>query len=193
MTEIEDPRRKVTRELALDAALKILLDEGVLAVSHASVSKMTGISRSTLYRHWPEIKQLRNHAFKRASRPSTITPQTDGPLHADLTWVLSRLVSVLNDMPWGKIAPHVIAAAATDDDAKHVINEVMQERMVVVREIFEAAQARGEVQREAPIDNLVNMAIAVPYFRKLIAGLPLSPEWLETHISTVCSSAKSKL
>lgn len=190
MAETEDPRLKVTRELALDAALKILLDEGVLAVSHASVSKMTGISRSTLYRHWPEIKQLRNHAFKRASRPNNITPQTDGPLHADLTWILSRLVFVLNEMPWGKIAPHVIAAAATDDNAKHVINEVMQERMALVRKIFVAAQLRGEMEQDAPIDNLVDMAIAVPYFRKFIAGMPLNQEWLETHINTLCHSAK---
>lgn len=190
MTQPEDPRLTATREHALDSALKILLEDGVLAVTHGSVSKATGISRSTLYRHWPEIAQLRNNAFKRAAIPPNITSQTDGPLRADLTWTIGALVSALNETPWGHIAPQVIAAAATEEEVRNVINELMQERIVWVESIFAAAEARGEVQLDAPVRGLVEMAIAVPYFRKLIAGLPLNDEWLDSHVDMICRLAE---
>ena len=131
MKKPEDPRLAATRNLALDTALIILQEEGVLAVTHASVSKATGISRSTLYRHWPEIDQLRNSAFKRAATPAKSAPKTNGPLgplRADLAWTLGALVTALNETPWGQIAPQVIAAAAIDEEARVVINDLNFER-----------------------------------------------------------------
>lgn len=190
MNQVEDPRLTATRDHALDAALEILLEGGVLAVTHGSVSKATGISRSTLYRHWPEIAQLRNHAFRHASIPPNIAPrENNGPLCADLTWTMNALASALNETPWGKIAPQVIAAAATDEAAKNVINDLMQQRLAWVESIFTAAEVRGELRPDAPIRNLVETTIAVPYFRKFIAGLPLDQEWLESHVNFLCESA----
>lgn len=190
MNTQEDPRLTATRDQALSAAQEILQEHGVLAVTHMSVSARTGISRSTLYRHWPEIGQMRNDAFKRAATPTRIAPQTDGPLHADLTWLLGILVNALNETPWGQIAPQVIAAAATDAEARDVITHFMKERRATVEAVFNAADARGELSPDAPVDYLVQMAIAVPYFRKLIAGLPLDHDWLETHVDMICRLAE---
>jgi len=189
MSKTEDPRLTATRDAALDAAQLILQKEGVLAVTHASVSKITSISRSTLYRHWPQIDRLRNDAFKRAASPSSIPPATDGPLRADLSRILSILVAALNETPWGVIAPQVIAAAATDQEARTVINEFMKERIASVEAIFDAAKTRGELPPDAPVRNLVEMAIAVPYFRKLIVGLSLDQDWLESHVNLICQLA----
>lgn len=193
MSKPEDPRLTATRNQALDAARSILQDEGVLAVTHVSVSARTGISRSTLYRHWPDINQMRNDAFKRAATPPRIDPPTDGPLRADLTWMLGILMAALNETPWGQIAPQVIAAAATDKEARAVINEFMEERMTSVEAIFAAADARGELAPDIPVAHLVQMAIAVPYFRKLIAGLPLDQDWLETHVNLICDLAEGSM
>ncbi len=190
MTKTDDPRLIATQHMALNGAIEILHERGLLAVSHATVSAKTGISRSTLYRHWPKISLLRNDAFKLAATPPEIAPKTNGPLHADLTWLLGILMAALNETAWGKIAPQVVSVAATDDEAKLVINDFMQERMASVRSVFHAAQARGEISEEAPIENLIEIAISVPYFRKLIAGLPLDHHWLELHVNYLCDAAK---
>jgi AcrR family transcriptional regulator len=189
MNTTQDPRLVATQNHALNAALEILQEKGVLAVTHAHISKATGISRSTLYRHWPEIQQLRNDAFKKAASSAKVSPLTNGPLRADLTRIFSVLISALNETPWGQIAPHVIAAAATDNEAKVVINEFMQQRVDYVESIFKAAEARGEITTEQPIRHLVEMAISMPYFRKFIIGLPLDQEWLETHMDLICRLA----
>ena len=192
MTNSEDPRLLATRNLALDAALTILQSEGVLSLTHATVSAATGISRSTLYRHWPKLEHLRNDAFKRVATPPSIAPRTNGPLKADLTWMLGILMSALTETPWGQVAPQVIAAAATDRDVKATINDLMAERIASVEAVFEAARTRGELGSDVPIRQLVEMAIAVPYFRKLIAGLPLDHDWLDTHVDMICRLAQGQ-
>lgn len=190
MNEFKDPRRAATRNHALEAALKILHNEGVLAVTHGAISKATGISRSTLYRHWPEIGRLRNDAFKRIATPSKIAPKTSGPLRADLTWLLGILMGALNETPWGKVAPQVIASAATDKEARAVINDFMNDRIADVEAVFAAADTRGELNPDVPVRNLVEMAIAVPYFRKLIAGSTLDQNWLDSHVDLICRLAE---
>ena len=184
-----DPRIAATRSLALSSALDLLEKEGVLAITYASLSKITGISRSTLYRHWPSIEQVRNDTFRLAATPPEIAPKANGPLRNDLLWILGILMSTLNNSSWSKVVPQIIATAATDDETKTLINTFMKERRSYVTNVFKAAEKRGELLPDAPVDNLVNMAIAVPYFRKYIAGLPLDQEWLESHVDTLCSIA----
>lgn len=189
MTQTEDPRLTATRDNALKSAVHILLEEGVIAVTHGSVSKATGISRSTLYRHWPDVALLRNNALKRASVPPSAGPQTSGTLRADLSRTMNMLMSALNDSAWGQVAPQVIAAASTEEEIKDVINGLMQERIDWVESIFAAAEARGELRPDTPVRHLVETAIAVPYFRKFIAGLPLDQDWMDSHVDFMCKIA----
>lgn len=84
----------------------------------------------------------------------------------------------------------MIAAAATDTDARNVINELMRERIVWVESIFAAAEARGELKSDAPVRDLLEMAIAAPNFRKFIAGLPINQDWLESHVRFICRAAE---
>lgn len=190
MTQTEDPRLTATRDNALKSAVHILLEEGVIAVTHGSVSKATGISRSTLYRHWPDVALLRNNALKRASVPPSAGPQTSGTLRADLSRTMNMLMSALNDSAWGQVAPQVIAAASTEEEIKDVINGLMQERIDWVESIFAAAEARGELRPDTPVRHLVETAIAVPYFRKFIAGLPLDQDWMDSHVDFMCKIAE---
>lgn len=189
MDRTQDPRLDATRSHALNAALTLLQDEGALAVTHGAISTQTGISRSTLYRHWPKLDDLRNAAFARAATGPANEPRTDGPLKTDLIWMIGKLVTALNETPWGKIAPQVIAAAATDEQSRELLERWIKDRKSDVESVFAAARARGELSERAPVEQLVEMAIAIPYFRKLVAGLPLSPEWLEVHVGMICKLA----
>ncbi len=189
MNKQEDPRLAVTRTNALSAARDVLQEVGVLAVTHAEISLRTGISRSTLYRHWPKLEDLRNDAILEALSDVPSPPKTDGPLAADLAWNLQRLMAALNDTAWGHIAPQVAAAAAKDQGAQKVINEFMNIRIEAVEDAFLAAKTRGEISDGAHIRDLAIMTISVPYFRKLFAGLPIDKKWLSNHINLIVSMA----
>ena len=158
-----------------------------MAVTYGAVSDATGISRSTLYRHWPKLEAMRNDAFLRAATSPKFAPMTNGPLRTDLALMMGNLRTALNETPWGQIAPQVIAAAANDEQARAVIEGFMKDRIASLEDVFAAAKERGELLEGAPVAQLIEMAIAVPYFRKLIAGLPLDQEWLDAHVDLICS------
>lgn len=185
----EDPRITFTREKALDAAQVILLEDGVLALNHGAVSKATGISRSTLYRHWADVKALRDAAFRRIATPPNIAPRTNGPLRADLIWLLGILVGALNETPWGRVAPQVIATSVVDEEARQVITEFMRDRFATVDAVFSAAVERGEIPSDVLTRPLIEFAISVPYFKKLVLHEPLDDLWLERHVDQICRMA----
>jgi len=190
MNKPVDPRLDATRNLSLEAALVLLQENGVLAVTHAAISAKTGISRSTLYRHWPKLEDLRNAAFARAAKADLDERPINGPLKTDLMWMIGHLMKVLNDAPWGKVAPQIIGMAATEDQTRELMRKWIDDRSADVAAVFEAARVRGELDEDAPVQQMIEMAIAIPYFRKLIAGRVLDPDWLETHVDLICSLAK---
>ena len=191
MTAKEDPRLAVTRARALEAALDQLQEQGVLAVTHASVGARSGISRSTLYRHWATLDELLDSTFRHAITAQVIPPQTNGPLRTDLYWLLRPLRTALTETRWGKIAPQVIAAASSDDRAKRLINAFVLARYKVVEGVFEAASSRGELSETANIESIIELTVAAPYFRMLIAKQPLDDEWLDSHVEQILRLAKA--
>ncbi len=189
MNKPVDPRLDATRNHSLEAALSLLQESGVLAVTHAAISNKTGISRSTLYRHWPKLEDLRNAAFARAAKAELDERPIDGPLKTDLMWMIGHLMKVLNEAPWGRIAPQIIGMAATEDQTRELLRTWIDDRSSDVAAVIEAARDRGELRVDAPIQQLIEMAIAIPYFRKLVAGRSLDPEWLESHVDLICGLA----
>ena len=101
-------------------------------------------------------------------------------------------MTALNETPWGQIVPQVIALAETDEQARDLINNWMKDRSTNVEAVFTAAEVRGELKKHAPVDQMIEMAIAVPYFRKFIAGLPLDQAWLDTHVDLICQLATDR-
>lgn len=191
MKKQEDPRLAATRMAAMDTALSILKEDGVLAVTHSAICEKTGISRSTLYRHWPKVEELRNAVFIHAATGPQYAPKTEGPLRADLTWLLGLMMIALNEADWGKVVPQIIAVAAIDEQAQSLINNWMKDRSENFAEVFNSAKARGELNENAPIAQLIEIGIAVPYFRKFIAGLPLDEKWLDQHVELIsCLASK---
>ena len=189
MNKPADPRLDATRNHSLEAALMLLQENGVLAVTHAAINAKTGISRSTLYRHWPKLEDLRNAAFARAAKADVDERPIDGPLKTDLMWIIGHLMKVLNDTSWGKVAPQIIGMAATEDQTRELLSTWMDDRSSDVGAVFEAARTRGELRDDAPVQQIIEMAIAIPYFRKLVSGKPLDQEWLEAHVGAICSLA----
>lgn len=189
MKTITDPRIDATRSQALDAGLHILMQKGVLGITHTAISRETGISRSTLYRHWPKLENLRYDVFTRSATIPNWPLQTNGPLKSDLNWIIGRLMSALNDTVWGEAAPQIIAVAATEAQTRRFMSKWIEDRSANVEAVFEQARARGELREDAPVKQLVEMAIAIPYFRKLIEDLPLNAEWLDSHVNMICRLA----
>ena len=185
----EDPRIRATRQRALDVALELMVDHGALEVSYRSVSQKTGISRSTLYRHWPRIEELRSDVLREATKIPSLHYETRGSLAKDLTWILDNVVRALDESVWGKIVAHSVSIAANEETVRALLREFMAERREFIAAVIEEARARGEIGLETSAEEIFDVAIGVPYFRRLVEGMPLDEGWRRAHVRTVCHLA----
>src|ERR671934_2975923 len=53
-----DPRVLRSRQAALSAVQEILAEHGWTGVTHVAVAARSGVGRTTLYRHWPDVRAL---------------------------------------------------------------------------------------------------------------------------------------
>jgi len=98
---------------------------------------------------------------------------------------MGLLTAALNETLWGQVVPQLIATAKTDKETRAIINGFMKARKKDMLTVFQAAEERGELAKDAPVNNIIEMAISVPYHRKFIAGLPLDHDWLDSHIEAL--------
>lgn len=72
-------QRRQTRDLVLDAALRLFTEHGYLGVRVEDIAKEAGVSRATFYKHFAEREQVLAELFQRLlGDDSTPNPPTDG-------------------------------------------------------------------------------------------------------------------
>ncbi|MFF3883643.1 hypothetical protein [Streptomyces sp. NPDC001914] len=100
-----------TETVVLTAALDLLLAEGAGALSPQRLHSVTGVSRSTIYRHWPAPRDVLAALIEVAPRPG---PALTGVPRADLHAAVDALCDRLRDKPVSGFLHAIVAAAAWD-------------------------------------------------------------------------------
>ncbi len=99
-----------TREVVLTAALELLLAEGATALTPQRLHTVTGVSRSTIYRHWPTPDAVLAALIDVAP----IGPaERHGDLSHDLHAEVDLLCNRLRDRPVAAFLQALITASAT--------------------------------------------------------------------------------
>ena len=187
MIEKQDPRIAVTRHKALMSAIELIKEKGIREVTYQSVSARTGISRSTLYRHWPDINSLLLEAFETVATPPSPDFSSLGSLKADVEHLIQGLINALDNTDWGFMAPQLIAAAAIDLDMKKLLQEFISQRLKNSEPIVTAAIENGELDHDTNPTDFLILVVSPVFYRKLMAGLPLNTDWVESHVNALCS------
>jgi AcrR family transcriptional regulator len=82
----------------LDATTELLLTGGIDAVTIDAVTRVSGVARTTLYRHFPSNTELLAAAFERLIPPVSPAPAT-GSLRDRLVALLARQAALIEDVP----------------------------------------------------------------------------------------------
>lgn len=89
-----DPRPAETRRLVKEATLELISEVGFEGTTIELISERSGVSRSTIYRHWPDPAALYLEAFDPPSaelEPPVPTGDTEADLRAYVQHVADRL------------------------------------------------------------------------------------------------------
>ncbi|MFX0581221.1 TetR/AcrR family transcriptional regulator C-terminal ligand-binding domain-containing protein [Nocardia nepalensis] len=180
-----DPRVLRSREAALAAARELLIEQGWSGVTHVAVAARSGIGRTTLYRHWPEVTGLLYDAI--AERMDQVRPTPTGDLRTDLGNELNGLRTLLHE-PVGELGMRAVIDRAPFDPAFGRLKQALYAAgSAGFRTILDTARTRGDLDPEADIAVVIDQLAGPLIFRKLLAGRDIDPAYVDTIVDGVCT------
>ena len=158
-----DPRVARTRAVVLEAARKLLVEEGSDAVTALRVSEATGIARTTIYRHWPEREDLLRDtvALEEPEPPADLT----GDTRTDLIAVLTHMAERLGRRRGARFMAVSLDRSGLRGEAGGQHREMVRRRMEPLQNVIERAVAVGDLNQSLDAEAAVAQLAGPPFFR----------------------------
>ena len=181
------PRCEKARTAILTAAIDLLLEPGLHAMSMDDVAQRAGVSKATIYRWWPSKELLALDALATAwATPTPDTQRDTGSLRGDLLAGLRTWLRQLKQRPYGRVIAGLVAQAQTDPEfAKLYREHFVQPRRANTRELLRRAIDRGEIPPDTNIDVTLDLLYGPIYHRLLHGHAPLTDRFAQQVIDTV--------
>lgn len=173
----EDPRVERTREVLFAAVRDLTRAEGIHAVTSQRLSADTGISRSTIHRHWPEIRDLVIGALEHP-QPVLETPLL-GDLRVDLAVDLHGFRLQLEDHDTLAVLVGLLSEALFDGDFADVLRAHADVHFGRLRRVLAAGQATGELRPDIDVDAAAALLAGPLLFRRAVLGTPVDHAFVE--------------
>lgn len=168
MASRDDPRVTRSRAAALSAAREILRVEGWAGVTHAAVAARSGVGRTTLYRHWPDVPSLLRDVITEQVKITHSEPT--GVLRDDLVRELDTLRELLHDPAAGYAVRVILERAAVDPAYGELRERLYQDSSRVHVEIVRAAVARGDLDPVLDPRTAADLLVGPLVFRRLVGA-----------------------
>ncbi len=177
---LNDPRIARTRKSAMDAALELVAEAGIQACSFENVSERSGISRSTLYRHWDDKSQLLKDAL-RSQLIERTAPDT-GNFRDDMLSAMLDLGQALEHTAWGSMVAQLMAAAVVDPDVAEIQQAAAEYHAGIDIRIIDRAIARGDLPRNTDAEHTALLFTAPIFYRHLFYRQSATAMWITAHV-----------
>ena len=181
------PRSEKARTAILTAAIDLLLEQGLHAMSMDDVAQRAGVSKATIYRWWASKELLALDALATAwATPTPDAQRNTGSLRGDLLAGLRTWLRQLKQRPYGRVIAGLVAQAQTDPEfAKLYREHFVQPRRANTRELLRRAIDRGEIPPDTNIDVTLDLLYGPIYHRLLHGHAPLTDRFAQQVIDTV--------
>ena len=173
----EDPRVERTREVVLAAVRDLTRAEGIHAVTPQRLSADTGVSRSTIHRHWPDVRGLIVQALEDPG-PVADTPVL-GDLRTDLAVDLHGFRLRLEDHDTLAVLVGILSEAMFDGDFAEVMRAHADVHFDRLRRVLAAGQASGELRVDVDVDVAASLLAGPLFFRRVVLGEPITPAFVD--------------
>src|ERR1700722_6991576 len=159
-----DKRGERSKAAVLFETYRQLTQGGISGVSIDEVSRISGISKTTIYRHWPSRSALLIDACSRIGNEPEV-PNT-GSLRGDLRALLTRLADQLQTANWSSVYPSIIDAAERDPEISVMQAALHKAFMAPFKAAIERAKAKGEIPSNRVTTDLIATLVGPFFFRR---------------------------
>lgn len=154
----------------LEAVITLLGDRGFAGMSIDAVASLAGVSKATIYRHWPSKEALCGEAV--ACVVVEVVSAGEGDPRAQLALVLRRLTTSLERSDAGRLLPHLASAAETDPR----LGQIWRQSLVYpVRQrvglLLRQAADHGDLAPSTDVELATEILLAPLFYRRLVTGV----------------------
>jgi AcrR family transcriptional regulator len=148
------PRSARAHGQVLDAALKLFAERGIDGTSMDAIAEASGVSKATIYKHWPVKDALCLEAMAHLLRRDQPRPVFDsGDIRADRVAVLAYQPPQEFSELQARIMPHLVAHAARNPAfAQAWRARVFEPPREQLTQLLERAVAQGQLPRDLDRD-----------------------------------------
>lgn len=152
--------------------MELLRERGLPSVTIEAVLSRSGVSRATLYRHWPTRRALLIDGLNRLM-PPPLEVLDRGTVEEQLRFFVDSLAKQLSAHPWATVLPTLLDEARRDPEFATFMPAFLDARRSTLRTVTANAARRGELRDD--IDSAVAIAqISGPLlYRRLVSDEPL--------------------
>ena len=183
-----DARVERTVAKVLAAAHRLLETEGLASVTFGRVSRETGVSRTTLYRHWSNPSELISDAWARVA-PSNRVSHT-AVLEDDLVAVFGAVRDVVESSTMRRSLPGLLVAAQRDPVISSLHTQFVRDRRQPIVERLRAAIAGGDIRADADPELLVDLMSGPIFYRQLLRRTRTSDHDVRTMVAAALASVR---
>lgn len=173
-----DPRVARTRQRVLAAAGELLAERGREGFTIDALARCSGVARTTIYRHWPDLDVLLFDTFRALAEPATVDVDT-GSVRDDLVRIYQGLAAGFGDSCIGRCLPVLIDVTRRDPDLADLHRSFVAERRAPARRAVTAGVARGELPADLDVEALVDRLAGPVFYRYLVARSPMTDAEIE--------------
>jgi AcrR family transcriptional regulator len=181
------PRSEKAQQAILAAAIDLLLEHGLHAMSMDAVAERAGVSKATIYRWWPSKELLALDAL--ATEWQLLAPEATrdtGSLRGDLLARLRPWLRQLRDRPYGRVVAGLVATAQADAEFAEVyLERFVRPRRDAMRPVLLRAVERGEVPRNIDVEVALDLIYGPIYHRLLHGHAPLDERFARNFVDTI--------
>jgi AcrR family transcriptional regulator len=169
------PRSLRAMDSVLGATTELLAEGGLPAATVDAISARSGVSKATIYKHWPCRTAIAAEAF--GKQMAAAIPLPDKGNTADDLAEQVRRVSAFYAGPQGTIFAQLLAASVSDRAASPYFREYfLDKRREAIAELWQRALDRGEVKPEISAETATDVLFGPLIFRLMTGHAPLTTE-----------------
>ena len=162
-------------EDVLAAALKLITELGVDAVSVDAIAETSGVSKATIYKHWAGKEALCLEAIGKLQ--SDLPPSSSaGDARADMVRLLRHLADAPRPRRLMRIMPKIFGHASRNPQFAKAWGERIEEpRRTRLTELIHRAIAAGQLRPDVDVDLAVHLLLGPVLYHRFMRS-PAPPD-----------------
>ena len=187
VVQVADKRVERSKATVLAETYRQLTQSGISGVSIDEVSRVSGVSKTTIYRHWPSRSALLIDACSRLG--NVHQPPDTGTLRGDVHALVTNLAEQLQTAAWASVYPSIIDAAERDPEIAAMQSELHKGFMAPFHTIVERAKDRGEIPAGKPAADLIAVIVGPLFYRRWFSKEAIDDRFTEATIDAAIKAA----